>query len=114
MSDLCVTTSNSYYFMRGLTNSSVHVVCDVAYSSNGYQIRLGGTNSFYAVTVRNIYGNIYSNVAFGGTFSGTNIIDSDVVGNMTLNVSSLQNLVAGTTEQCKDKDWLTSKGFFTS
>lgn len=114
MSDLCVTTSNnSYSFMYGLTNSSVHVVCDVAYSSNGNWITFFGTNSFYAVTVRNIYGNIYSNVAFNGTFSGTNIIDKDVIGNMTI-YSGVQNLISGTTEQCKDKDWLTSKGFFTS
>lgn len=114
MSDLCLVTGVSYWFMQGLTNSSLHLVCDVAYSSNGNQIKFYSTNSFYAVTVRNVYGTYYSNVAFDGTFSGTNIIDSDVIGNMTLNVSSIQNLIAGTTEQCKDKDWLTSKGFFTS
>lgn len=99
--------------MQGLTNSSVHVVCDVAYSSNGNQIQIYGTNSFYAITVRNVYGTYYSSVVLDGTFSGTNIIDKDVLGNITLN-SSVQNLVSGTTEQCKDKDWLTSKGFFTS
>ena len=113
MSDLCVTTSNSNEFIRGLTNSSVHVVCDVAYSSNGNQIQIYGTNSFYAITVRNVYGTYYSNVVLDGTFSGTNIIDKDVLGNMTI-YSSVQNLISGTTEQCKDKDWLTSKGFFTS
>lgn len=114
MSDLCAPTTNSYYLMQGLTNSSVHIVCDVAYSSNGNPIQFKGTNSFFAVTVRNVYGTYYSNVVLNGTFSGTNIIDSDVVGNMTLNASSIQNLTAGTTEQCKDKDWLISKGFFTS
>ncbi len=115
MSDLCVFTASSSEFIRGLTNSSIRVVCDVAYSSSGNKIIFAGTNSFFAVTVRNVYGTYYSNVAFsGGTFSGTNIIDKDVIGNMTLNTSSIQNLIAGTTEQCKDKDWLTSKGFFTS
>ena len=114
MSDLCAVTSNSYELMRGLVNSSVRIVCDVAYSSHGNTILFVGTNSFYAVTVRNVYGTYYSNVVLDGTFSGTNIIDKDVVGNMTLNASSIQNLTAGTTEQCKDKDWLISKGFFTS
>ena len=113
MSDLCVTTSNSTEFIRGLINSSVHVVCDVAYFSNGNKIIFAGTNSFFAVTVRNVYGNYYSNVVFNGDFTGTNIIDKDVIGNMTL-TSGIQNLISGTTEQCKDKDWLTSKGFFTS
>lgn len=113
MSDLCVTTTSSYEFMRGLTNSSVHVVCDAAYSSNDNTIQIYGTNSFYAITVRNVYGTYYSNVVLDGRFSGTNIIDKDVLGNITLK-SSVQNLIAGTTEQCKDKDWLTSKGFFTS
>lgn len=113
MNDLCVTTSMSYYFMRGLTNSSVHVVCDVAYSSNGNWIQFYGTNSFFAVTVRNVYGTYYNEVVFNGTFSGTNIIDKDVMGNMSL-YPNLNNLITGTTEQCKDKDWLISKGFFTS
>ena len=112
---LCTTTTYSYnYVARGFTNSSLHLVCDVAYYTGGNKLQFSGTNSFYAITVRNVYGNAYSNVVFNGTFSGTNIIDSDVVGNMTLNASSIQNLTAGTTEQCKDKDWLISKGFFTS
>ena len=113
MSDFCFNTGTSYKFMCGLVNSSVHVVCDVAYSSNGNWIQFDGTNSFFAVTVRNVYGNYYNEVVFNGTFSGTNIIDKDVMGNMSL-YSNIQNLVAGTTEQCKDKDWLISKGFFTS
>jgi hypothetical protein len=113
MSDFCAPTTSSYYLMRGLTNSSVHIVCDVGYSNNGNQIQFVGTNSFFAITVRNVYGTYYSSVALDGVFSGTNIIDKDVLGNITLN-SSIQNLIAGTTEQCKDKDWLTSKGFFTS
>lgn len=112
MSDFCAPTSKSYYLMQGLTNSSVHIVCDVAYSSNGNIVQFEGTNSFFAITVLNTYGAYYNEVVVGGIFHGTNIIDKDVIGQAT--IQDTQNLTKGTTEQCKDKDWLISKGFFTS
>ena len=46
------------------------------------------------------------------TLSGVNIIDYEVVGNATITPHA--NLIQGTTAQCKDKDWLISKGFFAS
>jgi len=107
-------TSNAYYAMRGLVNSSLHMVCDCAYTSSGNELMFSGTNSFFAITLRNIYGTYYSDVQFNGSFTGVNILDRDVVGNLLFTQYSVQNLVTGTTEQCKDKDWLISQGFFTS
>jgi len=111
---LCAPTSNAYYAMRGLVNSSLHMVCDCAYTSSGNELMFSGTNSFFAITLRNIYGTYYSDVQFNGSFTGVNILDRDVVGNLLFTQYSVQNLVTGTTEQCKDKDWLISQGFFTS
>lgn len=51
------------------------------------------------------------------TLSGVNVFDKEAaqaIPGCTVTITSDGNLIQGTTAQCKDKDWLISKGFFTS
>lgn len=95
-------------------NSSLRVTAYITLSSNSRYFTHTSTGSFAAITILGVRGDGLSCLIYpyGAYMHGTNIIDKDVVGQATLGTSV--NLIQGTTEQCKDKDWLTSQGFFTS
>lgn len=111
ISILGVQSSSTTQF--GFMNS-----CSFRMSANLYSgttgrgvIGFNGNNCFFAFTA------LKTKTSYTYTFApnnpvGVNIIDYEVVGNATITPNS--NLIQGTTAQCKDKDWLISKGFFTS
>ena len=92
--------------------------CSFKMSANLYSgttgrgaVQFYGNNCFFAFTALNIEtGQTYTFAPYNPI--GVNIIDYEVVGNATITPHA--NLVQGTTAQCKDKDWLISKGFFAS
>ena len=97
-----------------IVNSSIRVKAYVTTNggSNKY-IGFATTGSFSAITILGVSGDTECLlVPITYYMNGTNIIDKDVVGQATLGTTA--NLIQGTTAQCKDKDWLTSQGFFTS
>lgn len=96
-----------------IVNSSIRVKAYVTTNSNSKYIGFATTGSFSAITILGVSGDTECLlVPLSYYMIGTNIIDKDVVGQATLRTHA--NLIQGTTEQCKDKDWLTSQGFFTS
>ena len=95
-----------------IVNSSIRVTAYVT-TNNGSNKYIGfsTTGSFSAITILGVSDDTGC-ILKPLYMAGTNIIDKDVVGQATLETS--ENLTQGTTAQCKDKNWLTSQGFFTS
>lgn len=107
----CDSVGGQNQTYNSIVNSSIRITAYITTNGGNKYIGFTTTGSFSAITVLGVSGDtgciltpLYMN--------GTNIIDKDVIGQSTLGTHA--NLIQGTTEQCKDKDWLISKGFFTS
>ena len=112
ISILAASSGDSAPQFGNMVSSSFRLTTNI-YSGTTVRNHVGfnGTNCFFALTALNIEtGETYT--FHPKSLAGVNIIDSDVRGNASIGGNA--NLVAGTTAQCKDKDWLISQGFFAS
>lgn len=107
----CDNVGGKNHTYDSIVNSSIRVKAYITTSGGSKYIGFVTTGSFSALTALGVSGD--SECILTPIYMyGTNIIDKDVVGQATLGTHA--NLIQGTTTQCKDKDWLTSQGFFTS